>query len=296
MNFHQQPLTFACENERLMAIVSRPEQPRPRGVLIVVGGPQYRVGSHRQFALLANHLAGEGIPVMRFDYRGMGDSSGDRRDFEQVTYDMRAAADAFFGAVKEMQDIVIWGLCDAACAALFYAYQDPRVSGVVLLNPWVRTTEGGAKALLRHYYLRRLLSPEPWRKLLRGEFDWRRSVKSLAGNFSAAVGAGAAAQPASPKDAVTNKPLQRQVVAKSLPLRMADALARFNGRVLLILSGNDLTASEFQDVAGASKQWRRLLGMPRVSKHVLDEATHTFSRREWRDQVAARTADWVRSW
>jgi len=52
------------------------------GVLIVVGGPQYRVGSHRQFLLLSRRLAAEGHPVMRFDYRGMGDASGAMRGFE----------------------------------------------------------------------------------------------------------------------------------------------------------------------------------------------------------------------
>ena len=39
MHFLQHPLTFACDGEWLVAIVSRPQQPRPRGVLIVVGGP-----------------------------------------------------------------------------------------------------------------------------------------------------------------------------------------------------------------------------------------------------------------
>jgi exosortase A-associated hydrolase 1 len=265
-------------------------------VLLVVGGPQYRVGSHRHFALLANYLAEQGIPVMRFDYRGMGDSSGDSRNFEQVTHDLRAAADAFFGTVKEVHDIVIWGLCDAASAALFYAHTDLRVSGVVLANPWVRTTEGEAKAFLRHYYLQRLVSPALWRKLLRGEFDVTRSVKSLASNFRAALVAGPTAQPATTKDGATNQLAHQRPVTTLLPERMANALARFNGHVLLILSGNDLTAQEFQDVASASKEWRRLLALPRVTQHVLDGATHAFSRREWRDQVATWTADWVRSW
>ena len=43
-----------------------------RGMLIVVGGPQYRAGSHRQFTLLARDVAATGVPTMRFDYRGMG--------------------------------------------------------------------------------------------------------------------------------------------------------------------------------------------------------------------------------
>jgi hypothetical protein len=66
--------------------------------------------------------------------------------------------------------------------------------------------------------------------------------------------------------------------------------------VLLILSGNDLTAREFIDVTDASKPWRLLLASPRLTRHVLAGATHTFSRRDWRDQVAEWTATWVRSW
>ena len=279
MNFVQQPLRFTCENEHLVAIISRPEQPRARGVLIVVGGPQYRVGSHRQFALLANHLAGQGTAVMRFDYRGMGDSTGDLRDFEQVTGDLRAAVDAFCGAVDEVRDVVLWGLCDAASAALFYAHQDPRVSGIVLVNPWVRTVAGEARAYLRHYYLRRLLNPAPWRKLLRGEFDLWGSAKSLAGN----VGRAARAR-------------DRGRAPASLPERMAEGLARFDGRVLMILSGNDLTAQEFRDAARQSSRWRGLLGAPRVTRRELAQANHTFSTREWRDQAAAWTAEWVGSW
>jgi uncharacterized protein len=293
MNFFQQPLTFACGGEWLVAIVTRPEQPRQRGVLIVVGGPQYRVGSHRQFTLLANHLAHEGTPVMRFDYCGMGDSSGDRKSFEQVGPDLRVAVDAFFAAVTGLRDVVIWGLCDAASAALFYAEQDSRVSGVVLLNPWVRTIEGEARAYLRHYYLQRLLSPAPWRKLLRGEFDLRRSVRSLASNFCQAIGVG---DSTARRDSTGSQPLQRPTLAASLPERMAAGLAKFKGRVLLILSGNDLTAKEFVDLSNASKQWRELLASPRVTQYVQPDATHTFSRREWRDQVATWTASWVRSW
>ena len=290
MNFAQQPLTFACEHEWLVGVVSRPAQPSPRGVLIVVGGPQYRVGSHRQFALLANQLASDGTPAMRFDYRGMGDSTGDARDFEHVAPDLRAATDAFFAAVGELRDIVIWGLCDAASAALFYAHRDPRVSGLALLNPWVRTVGGEAKAYLRHYYLQRLLSPEPWRKLVRGEIDFRGSLKSLAGNLRNALGVG------QPGTRPTTEAAPAPLSDKPLPERMADGLVRFDGPVLLLLSGNDLTAREFIDVSGTSKRWRGLLAAPRITRHLLDGATHTFSRRDWRDQVARWTAAWVRSW
>ena len=95
MIVEQHALQFECQSCTLLGILSLPATPLARGVLIVTGGPQYRVGSHRQFALLACHLAGLGIPVLRFDYRGMGDSEGAPRTFEHIGDDVRAATDIF---------------------------------------------------------------------------------------------------------------------------------------------------------------------------------------------------------
>src|ERR1700758_722935 len=91
LSYSETALTFLCGGERMLGILSRPDVPATRGVLIMVGGPQYRVGSHRQFLLLARHLAAHGVPALRFDYRGMGDSEGGMRTFEHVEDDLRAA-------------------------------------------------------------------------------------------------------------------------------------------------------------------------------------------------------------
>ena len=81
-----------------------------------------------------------------------------------------------------------------------------------------------------------------------------------------------------------------------LPERMAAGLVRFRGQVLIVLSGSDLTAHEFEDTAAASRAWRRLLAAKRVTRHRLTDADHTFSRRAWRDQVSAWTREWMVSW
>lgn len=272
--FREQALTFRCGEARLVGVLSRPATLQAtRGVLIVVGGPQYRAGSHRQFTLLARHLAARGVPALRFDYRGMGDSEGAPRGFETVAEDIASALDAFFAALPEMKDVVIWGLCDAASAALDYAHRDPRVSGIVLANPWVRTQAGIARAHIRHYYARRLLQGDFWRKLARGALDLRASARSLA-RFARDAAAGAS-PPA------------------SLPERMLDGLRRFRGRVLVILSGDDLTASEFRDLVAASPEWRSALDAHGAAWFEIPEANHTFARRDWRDRVAARTGEWV---
>jgi exosortase A-associated hydrolase 1 len=288
-SYAEQPVSFDCRGETLIGVIAAPARPLQRGVVVVVGGPQYRIGSHRQFVLLARHLAARGIACMRFDVRGMGDSSGTLRTFEDIHSDIEAAIERFFSALPNLREVVLWGLCDAASAALFYAVQDARVRGLVLLNPWVRTSAGEARAYLRHYYLQRLVSGEFWRKLSKGEFDAAGSVRDLLGKVRSSMRRTSAA------DRCT---LPTAVVDSSLPLpeRMAACLQRFRGEVLLVLSGNDLTAKEFLDAAGASETWRKLLQDPRVTRRDLPAATHTFSSREWRDQVADWTHEWLLAW
>ena len=279
---------FEAGGEDLLGILHPGSPDSTRGVLIVVGGPQYRVGSHRQFLLLARHLAAAGVPVFRFDYRGMGDSTGAQRDFERVSEDIRAAIDVFHQECPGVREVVIWGLCDAASAALIYAWQDPRIGGLVLANPWVRTEEGLAKAYLKTYYRRRLLSRDFWASLLRGRINPMASARSLAAMLRRVLGSKRRAPQASGTGAAATLP------DGPLPERMAEGWTRYSGTILLILSGDDLTAAEFRDTAATNPAWQGLLDQPRVTRHDLPEANHTFSRRDWRDQVAAWTLDWVR--
>jgi len=165
---------------------------------------------------------------------------------------------------------------------LFYAHQDARVSGLALLNPWVRTPEGLARAHLRHYYLRRLFQASLWGKIARGEFQ----LLEAAGAFGRLV-----------INAIRRRsPGASTSVGGEAPLpdRMEDGLRRFRGKVLLILSGNDLTAQEFEGVVTTSGSWQALLEDKRVTRHRLAEANHTFARREWRDQVERWTEAWVK--
>lgn len=277
-------ITFACEGRLLVGVLSGAAVASELGVLIVVGGPQYRVGSHRQFALLARRLAGNGIPTLRFDYRGMGDSEGESHSFESVEADIRCAIDQLVARVSTVKQVVIWGLCDAASAALFYAHLDPRVIGLVLLNPWVRTPQGAARVQLRHYYLTRVFQAGFWRKLAGGKLQFRATLESLVQSIADAFGASGSKD----DDVITRE-------SAPLPDRMANGLERFKGAVLLILSGNDLTAQEFKDVVASSRRWQRLLADPRVTRFDLPEANHTFARRDWRDQVARWTEEWVKA-
>ncbi len=275
-----------CGGSAMLALLHTPAKSAQRGVVIVVGGPQYRVGSHRQFLLLARDLAMAGIPVLRFDYRGLGDSDGPFLGFEHINDDIAAAVDAFMQRVPNMREVVLWGLCDAAAAILLYAHKDSRIGGVVLLNPWVRTEATIARVYLRHYYLRRLVDPQFWRAAIRGGRRPAAAIQSLIITIARALKIGSAPAAGHPRPSSAARPL---------PARMADGLAKFPGRILLIMSGQDLTAREFEEVAG-SRRWRGLLNQSHVNIRRLQDADHTFARRQWRDQVTAWTRDWLFSW
>ena len=284
MTMSPEPVLFDCAGSRLLGVVHRPQQPTGRGILIVVGGPQYRVGSHRQFVLLARQLAAAGYAVLRFDHRGIGDSDGPFLGFEQLEDDIDAALTALHRACPGLDDVVIWGLCDAASAALFYSRNKARmqrhaVTGLVLLNPWIRTDQGEAKAYLNQYYGRRILQTSFWAKLLSGKVDVIGSLRSFVNNLLKAF----------------DDPGKAVAVSAPLPQLMLQAFSDFSGPVLFIISGNDLTAAEFEAEA-AGDAWRAGLERSTVQRQYLPDSDHTFSRREWRDRVADLTIQWLRSW
>lgn len=282
------------------------------GVLIIVGGPQYRAGSHRQFTLLARHLADRGIPSLRFDYRGMGDSEGDARNFEDIADDVRSAVDALTEAVPGVRRVVLWGLCDGATAAALYAWRDDRVAGIVLLNPWVQDAQAHAQAVLKTYYVGRLADPRFWRSLMTGKVNLLRSVASLAntvvgacaGRVSPALQAGSPMAPPKGTDqpAVSDGGCARVAdaapragPASGLPLseRMRRALDRYSGEALLVLSGNDLTAQEFKNLWHGGRVWQQTMRGLAIRHVELPDADHTFSRPAWSEQVAQETAAWI---
>jgi uncharacterized protein len=287
-NSLEQVVVFQSAAESLYGLLHTPEHTDvDTGVVILVGGPQYRVGSHRQFVELARGLALDGIPVFRFDFSGMGDSTGRFPGFENLNGDIRQAIDAFVDNRPEVKRIILWGLCDGASAACFYADQDERVAGLCLANPWVRTEQGEAKAFLKYYYLSRLVSKEFWTKLLSGKLKVLQTVFDLISNVKRSR-----ATRSEVADADYDANASRQQVA--LPVRVFQNLALFSGKVMFLISGNDLTAAEFMDSVGNDRKRQKLMNSNRINLTRFPDADHTFSRREWMNDVVQQTASWIK--
>jgi exosortase A-associated hydrolase 1 len=286
VTFAERPIVFACAGDELLGILSVPPTPMDVGVVIVVGGPQYRAGSHRQFVHLARALGRAGIASLRFDYRGMGDSTGALRTFEQVDEDIAAAIAALQQNVPTARRVVLWGLCDGASAAFIAARSLGEIVGMVALNPWVRDETSLDRALVKHYYVRRLFSWGFWAKLVGGRLDTRSAAREFLRRLRVAFsGGGVPGIPA---------------IGRTSPSRyqdlMCEGLATLRGPALIVLSGKDLTAQEYETFSKADRRWRKHLADRRrfTTKQIAD-ADHTFSNDEARIEVENMTCDFVLS-
>ena len=277
MTINEHPLWLQGEGFDMLGIVSLPAAGTPTqrtGVVIVVGGAQYRVGSHRQFVQLARFLSAAGFPVLRFDLPGMGDSPGELPAFEDTAPHLAAAINGFQRQHPGVERVVLWGLCDGASASLLYvdATHDPRIAGLALLNPWVRSEVSLARARVKHYYRQRLLEGAFWRKMFKGAVGWQ-ALHGLAGNFK--------------------KMGQPSLQTITFQDRMGHGLLAFTGPILLLLSERDLTAQEFVEHAAISTAWEGWSSMASLSTHTLSQADHTCSIPSSSRMVERHTVQWL---
>jgi exosortase A-associated hydrolase 1 len=171
-------IAFPCEGDTLAGTLD--DATGSTGLLIVSGGNEIRCGAHRGMALLASDLAASGVPVFRFDRRGIGDSEGVNHGWEDSGADITAAATSFRTVAPQMKRIVGFGNCDAATAlALFH--RDAGIDSLVLANPWVGD-EGDdlpPADAIRSHYADRAKDPKQWLRLVSGGINIGRAIKGL---------------------------------------------------------------------------------------------------------------------
>jgi exosortase A-associated hydrolase 1 len=242
-------LSFDCEGAALGATLDSAEG--TTGLLIVTGGTQTRIGSHRIFERLALALAKEGWPCFRFDRRGVGDSEGQDPDFRESGPDLAAAAAAFRREQPRVERLIGFGLCDGASALALHG-AEAGLAGYVLVNPWFVEAEAGepAAAAIKSRYREQLLSLEGWKRLLSGSISYRKVLKGLA-------------------KIATSKP-------SSLAGEIAASLGKAGIPAQLVLATRDATA------IAARAEWSspafKALRTRNPAPIAIDSDAHTFSR------------------
>jgi len=152
----EQSLRFGSGNG-LVGTICVPPAPASAGpaigYILFNAGVVHRIGPHRINVRLARKLAGRGIPSIRFDLAGLGDSKrpDGQHSFEaQAVIDVKSAMDALESATQATR-FVLFGFCSGAYHSYATALADERVAGLLLFDGHLYVTY---RSRINHYLLR----------------------------------------------------------------------------------------------------------------------------------------------
>jgi len=136
----EKPMIFSNGGDSLFGILHCPEGSHPRcGVILCHPFGEEKLWSHRVFVNFAREAALRGIAVIRFDFRGHGDSSGSTEDnsLHNFSSDIDSAAARFLEECPSIECMGILGLRFGASLAALYASEKESINRIVLWEPIV---------------------------------------------------------------------------------------------------------------------------------------------------------------
>ena len=188
------------EGHALHCILEEPSSGTARTAIAAVllcPGIKTRVGPHRLYRKLSRPFLARGIPVMRVDFRGLGDSEGDWPDDSLASIyrltalghcvdDARSALD-WLESRLGIQRCIVGGLCGAPITALHAAREDPRVAALYAIGLPARLDGTGDERvsggeLQSHWsrYVRKARRASSWLRFLSLRSDYRLLGRALA--------------------------------------------------------------------------------------------------------------------
>jgi pimeloyl-ACP methyl ester carboxylesterase len=137
------PLAITTPAGRSFAMLTTPAAGASAPVCAVLlnAGALRRIGPNRTWVELSRRWAAVGVPSVRVDFAGIGDSDGDARAFatdtglysQPMIDQTRALLDDLAGRGLPPRFVLV-GLCSGAYWALHTALGDPRVAGAFMIN------------------------------------------------------------------------------------------------------------------------------------------------------------------
>jgi len=163
----EKPVTFENNGQQLIGILHVPDVLHSRekspAIAMFHGFTGNKTEAHRLFVQAARNLCNAGFIVLRFDFRGSGDSEG---DFEDMTVpgevsDAERSIDFLIDQPQvDEERIGVIGLSLGGRVASILASKDRRIKSVVLLSPALGALKERFTSPIRDEALRRLRSGE----------------------------------------------------------------------------------------------------------------------------------------
>lgn len=137
----EQQVFINSSQQSLSAVLHIPHGERSPGVILCHGFMGNKIGQHRLFVKTARSLADKGFAVLRFDYSGCGDSTGDHADISlhRQILETKDAISFMHNHPRVIKgNLTVLGLSMGACVASLTAAQDDRVNRLILWAPVAR--------------------------------------------------------------------------------------------------------------------------------------------------------------
>jgi pimeloyl-ACP methyl ester carboxylesterase len=308
MSDRRHPVRFTNRDGlTLVGIVHEPSPERRTDVAVVLLSPgvKNRIAPHRLYNKMAARFVAQGFWVLRFDFYGLGDSDGLIGERLLADFYGSVALGRYIGDTHDAMDwmrrtypvtrFVLGGLCGGAITGLLAARTRPDAAGILGLGlpvmvegsqvDKVANMTAGQLSSVRTKYLRKLLDPRSWLRLLTFQSDWRLLTRALRGRKPAAPAPqdAAASTPAAPSADNTNPnftPAFLELLRRGCPS-------------LLLFSEMDRLWWEFDEkfLASHRETLARYGSLAEIG--VIAGANHIFTLDEWQADMLARCSAWL---
>lgn len=292
-----------------------PESQKP-AILLLSPGIKSRIGPHRLYVKMAARFIEMGFTVLRFDFYGLGDSEG------ELTESVMAN---FYGSIEKgryvedtlmamdwmerelgIRRFILSGLCGGAITGLIAASRDPRVDSLIGLGipvtlasteteSYDNVSEGQLNRL-RGKYIRKIIDPKAWVRLLTLKTDFRLLFKALSRPIDNILRSG---KPNGDEDQTfSGKDPEGEVRSGGGNFNRLFPMAFFsmvstNRRLLLIFSEKDRLYWEFDEKFHRPYRSRIETYRNFVQLHVTKDANHIFSSPESQEEMMGKACSWL---
>jgi len=292
-------------------MLHEPEERRcDTAILLLSPGIKGRVAPHRLYVRMADCYSTMGFPVLRIDPEGLGDCEGEINEY--FTADVYGSLE-LGRLVNDTIDTMNWmqsncgtgsfilaGLCGGAITGLLTGARDERVASLLSLGMTCvvsgsnldssKYISQGQLLGMRDKYIRKLLDPGSWLRLLSFRTDYKLLLRSFLQPVLRCLPGHRRSDPVrNPETISAPSP------GSNLNPHFAPALLTFlkHRKILMIFSGTDRLYWEFQEKFMAVYADALAPRKGNLSIHIIKDANHVLSFPEWQSEMLAISTAWL---